>query len=151
MIRPDLMTDVAELVELERSECLSLLAQGELGRVVFNEAAMPAAHPVNYILDGEEILFRTGGGRYCKAARLGVVGFQADDIDPRTRTGWSVLGVGHTYEVVDPERLATLADTLPEPWAPGRSAHVIAIPLQRLTGRRLRRNSARSERGTDGQ
>jgi nitroimidazol reductase NimA-like FMN-containing flavoprotein (pyridoxamine 5'-phosphate oxidase superfamily) len=150
MIRPDLMKDVAELVELERSECLSLLAQGEVGRVVLTEAAMPAAHPVNYILDGEEILFRTGGGRYWKAARLAVVGFQADDIDPRTRTGWSVLGVGHAHEVVDPERLATLADTLPEAWAPGRSAHVIAIPLQHLTGRRLRRISSTSGRETDG-
>jgi len=149
MIRPDLMKDVAELVELERSECLSLLAQGEVGRVVFTEAAMPAAHPVNYLLDGEEILFRTGA-RYCIAARLAVVGFQADDIDPRTRTGWSVLGVGHTYEVVDPERLATLADALPEAWAPGRTAHVIAIALQHLTGRRLRRNSATSGRDTDG-
>jgi hypothetical protein len=48
-----------------------------------------------------------------------------------------VLGVGEAYEVIVPDRLAELAARLPMPWAPNRTAHTIAIPLQRLTGLRL--------------
>ena len=131
--------ELVELVELDRSECLSLLAEAEVGRIIFTEAAMPAAHPVNYLLDGEEILFRTGGGRTFTAIHGAVVGFQSDSIDRISRTGWSVLGIGHAYEVCDPVRLADLVERLPVPWAPHPSAHVVAVPLQRLTGRRLAR------------
>lgn len=99
---------------------------------------MPAAHPVNYLLDDEEIVFRTGdGAKLAAAARGVVVGFQVDEIDVQRRSGWSVLGVGEAYEIQDPARLAALADRLPTPWPPGRTGHCISIPLQRLTGRWL--------------
>jgi nitroimidazol reductase NimA-like FMN-containing flavoprotein (pyridoxamine 5'-phosphate oxidase superfamily) len=127
-----------ELVELDKAECLRLLAGSEIGRVVFSDAALPAAQPVTYLLDDEEIVFCTGGGsKLAAATRNAVVAFQVDEIDTSTRTGWAVLGVGEAYEVTVPERLAELAERMPAPWAPNRTAHTIAIPLQRLTGRRL--------------
>ena len=131
-------TAAAELGELDRGECLRLLGKNTVGRVVFTEGALPAAHPVTYLLDDEEVIFRTGAGsKLAAAARHHIVGFQADEIDPYTRTGWSVLGVGQAYEVVTPIRLAELATRQPAPWIPDRTEHTIAIPLQRLTGRRL--------------
>jgi uncharacterized protein len=127
-----------ELVELDEAECLRLLAGSEIGRVVFTDAALPAAQPVTYLLDDTEIVFRTGNGsKLAAASRNAVVAFQADRIDPSTRTGWTVLGVGQAYEVIVPQRLAELAERMPAPWAPDRTAHTIAIPLQRLSGRRL--------------
>jgi nitroimidazol reductase NimA-like FMN-containing flavoprotein (pyridoxamine 5'-phosphate oxidase superfamily) len=129
---------IVDLVELSEAECLHLLARSEIGRVVFTEAALPAAQPVTYLLDDEEIIFRTGdGSKLAAASRGAVVAFQVDEIDTRTRTGWTVLGVGHAYEVFAPERLAELAKRMPAPWAPNRTGHTIAIPLQRLTGRKL--------------
>jgi hypothetical protein len=104
-----------ELVDVQREECLALLAEGVVGRMVYTEGAMPAAHPVTYCLDGDEV----------------------DAYDVLTRTGWSVLGIGMAYEVTDPDRLTVLADRMPPPWAPDRTGHTIAVPLQRLTGRRL--------------
>jgi nitroimidazol reductase NimA-like FMN-containing flavoprotein (pyridoxamine 5'-phosphate oxidase superfamily) len=128
----------AELTELDRADCLRLLAVGIVGRVVFTDAAMPAAHPVTYLLDGEEIVFRTqGGGKLAAATVHRVVAFQVDEIDLDAKTGWSVLGVGQAYEVTDPIRLADLAERLPAAWVPSREGHAVAIPLQRLTGRRL--------------
>ncbi|GAA2558713.1 pyridoxamine 5'-phosphate oxidase family protein [Pseudonocardia hydrocarbonoxydans] len=130
--------ELVDLIELDEAECLRLLAKCEIGRVVFTDAALPAAQPVTYLLDDEEIVFRTAGGSKLAAATRGaVVAFQVDQIDPGTRTGWTVLGVGEAYEVTVPERLAELAERMPAPWAPNRTAHTIAIPLQRLTGRRL--------------
>jgi nitroimidazol reductase NimA-like FMN-containing flavoprotein (pyridoxamine 5'-phosphate oxidase superfamily) len=129
---------IVELVELDEAECLRLLTKNEIGRVVYTDAALPAAQPVTYLLDGEEVVFRTAGGSKLAAATRGaVVAFQADEIDPSTRTGWAVLGVGEAYEVLDPDHLADLATRMPRPWAPNRTAHTIAVPLQRLTGRRL--------------
>ncbi len=132
------MTDPAELMRLDRHECLCLLAKIAIGRVVFTEAALPAAQPVNYLLDGEEVLFRAGAGsKLAAATRHAVVAFEVDEIDARTQTGWSVLGVGEAYEVLDPARLAELAERMPAPWTADRTGHTISIPLQRLTGRRL--------------
>jgi uncharacterized protein len=140
---------VVDMVELDEAECLRLLAENSIGRVVFTDAALPAAQPVTYLLDGEEIVFRAAGGDKLAAAAPGaVVAFQVDRLDTGTRTGWTVLGVGEAYEVLVPERLAELADRLPRPWAPHRTAHTFAVPLQRLAGRRLVRTpDAEEERG----
>ena len=105
-------TDVdGELVELTRSECLGLFADGVIGRVIFTDHALPTVQPVNYLLDGEEIIFRTANGsKLAAATRNAVVAFQVDEFDTTARSGWTVLGVGEAYEVVDPARLAELAD-----------------------------------------
>lgn len=127
-----------EFAELDRAECLRLLGKSAIGRVVFTESALPAAQPVNFLLDDEEVVFRTANGsKLAAATRHHVVAFETDHIDERTRTGWSVLGVGEAYEVVDPVRLAELAERLPPPWVPEHDQHTISIPLQRLTGRRI--------------
>ena len=130
------MADTGELTELGHDECLRLLADALIGRVEFTEAALPAAHPVTYLLDGDEVVFRTADGAKLAAATLRhVVAFQVDDVDPSARTGWSVLGVGEAYEVTDSRRLADLAARLPAPWAADQDGHTVAIPLQSLTGR----------------
>ncbi|WP_308284535.1 pyridoxamine 5'-phosphate oxidase family protein, partial [Pseudonocardia oceani] len=125
---------------LDRLACLHLLRGRVVGRVVFTDGALPAAQPVNYVLDGEEVLFRTAStGKVAAATRGAVVAFQVDDIDPVARTGWSVLGVGEAYEVVDPQRLAELSGLGLDTWVPLASDHVVCIPLQVLTGRELLR------------
>ena len=127
-----------ELDELERKECFRLLALAAVGRVAFTDGALPAVQPVTYLLDGEEVVFRTkNGSKLAAATRHAVVGFEVDDFDLQTRTGWSVLGIGEAYEIVDPARLAALDDTHTDPWVRGHDAHTIAIPLQLVTGRWL--------------
>ena len=70
--------------------------------------------PVTYHLHDEEIVFRTqNGSKLAAATRHAVVGFEIDDVDLQAHTGWSVLGIGEAYEVVDPARLAALADATP--------------------------------------
>ncbi|GAA0922301.1 pyridoxamine 5'-phosphate oxidase family protein [Pseudonocardia zijingensis] len=136
------MQSSAELAELERADCLRLLTAERVGRVVFSEAALPAALPVNYVLDGEEVVFRTArGGRLATMVPGKVVAFEVDDFDLATRTGWSVLGVGEAYQVCDPERLTELAESGPELWVPQRRDVVVRLPLQVLSGRRIFRPS----------
>jgi nitroimidazol reductase NimA-like FMN-containing flavoprotein (pyridoxamine 5'-phosphate oxidase superfamily) len=132
------MARASQLTELTRQQALRLLANGVIGRVVFVDAAMPAVQPVNYMLDNGEIIFRTANGAKLAAAlRQSVVAFEVDEIDLRTRTGWSVVCLGQAYEITDPDRLAALREKMPEPWVEDHTTHTIAIPLHTITGRRL--------------
>jgi uncharacterized protein len=140
----------AELAELTRGECLSLLADGVIGRVIFTDHALPTVQPVNFVLDGEEIIFRTANGsKLAAAARNAVVAFQLDEFDTTARSGWTVLGVGEAYEVVDPARLAELADLQPDPWVREHDAHTLSIPLTIITGRRLTADDGNDLASTD--
>ena len=68
--------------ELTRSECFRLLAAHHLGRVVLIDELGPAAFPVNYVLDGHTVLFRTDEGSKLDAALRGArVAFQIDGAD----------------------------------------------------------------------
>ncbi|MEU7816968.1 pyridoxamine 5'-phosphate oxidase family protein [Pseudonocardia sp. NPDC049154] len=124
------------LVDLDRAECLTLLASEGVGRVVVTQKSLPAAHPVHYVLDGEEVVFRTPRGSTLAAAVLhAVVAFQADDVDLEGRSGWTVYGIGEAYEVVEPGRLDALQRALSPWWGTDATAHTISIPLQILHGR----------------
>ena len=89
--------DIA-LVELARDECLLLLGVFTVGRVAI---ALPSGSvlvvPVNYVLDGEAIVFRSDPGEKLDQLHGTPVSFQIDFIDPVHHTGWSVLvqGTGH--------------------------------------------------------
>jgi nitroimidazol reductase NimA-like FMN-containing flavoprotein (pyridoxamine 5'-phosphate oxidase superfamily) len=129
---------VTETAELTEAECLRLLGGREVGRVVFSSAAMPAAEPVSYILSGNEIIFRVPqDGPLSVATRNAVVGFQADDVDAITHVGWTVLGIGRTYEVTDPDRHAALAADTPES-GPDTASRTVALPLQQVSGHQIR-------------
>ena len=145
------MAAIAELMDvntLSRGECLRLLAAGSIGRVVCTDGALPSAEPVSYLLDDEEIVFRAGtGSRLAAAARDAVVAFQADAFDAATATGWSVLGVGKAYEVTGDDRVLALTSQHQLVHTHGHHAHVIAIPLWRLSGRRLMVSGPEEEPG----
>jgi nitroimidazol reductase NimA-like FMN-containing flavoprotein (pyridoxamine 5'-phosphate oxidase superfamily) len=127
----DRMTERTEQADLTREDCLHLLGAGGLGRVVFTASAMPAVQPVSYVLHGEEVVFRVADdGPVSTATRHAVVGFQVDDIYPVTHAGWSILGVGQAYELRDADRRSV-------PVA-GFATHTVAVPLQQLTGQRVR-------------
>ena len=122
--------------ELDRAECLRLLATSTVGRLVVTDGALPAAYPVPYLLDGEAILVRAAPATRLAGIRHDVVGFQVDDIDSASFTGWSVLAVGEAAEATDP-------DPLPDFWRPHVTERTVRIPLQRLSGQRVHRRLAR--------
>jgi hypothetical protein len=70
------------------------------------------------------------------AADGGVLAFEADEIDPVGRVGWSVVVTGIAELVSDPIRRA-LIHSLVEPFAPGENDVCVWLPLTVVTGRRL--------------
>ena len=72
-------------------------------------------------------MIRTDAGiKLAAAIRRTVVAFQADDLDPICRSGWSVTVVGRCEEVTDAGDLAGLDELGLESWAP--ASHRVARP-----------------------
>ncbi len=128
----------AQLLTLSESECRVLLDQCVIGRVIISVNALPAAFPVNYIVVGNSIVFRTDIGTKLGAALDGVVvGFEVDDVMPSTQTGWSVLVVGISSVVSDPAKLERLGEQHFETWIGGILPHFVEISIDQISGRRV--------------
>ena len=93
---------VPDLEELSVGECMDYLAGAQVGRVALVVNGHPAILPVNYILDGEQILYRTDEGTDLSKAGLTRVAFEVDHIDPTSRQGWSVLVQGRRTILATP-------------------------------------------------
>jgi nitroimidazol reductase NimA-like FMN-containing flavoprotein (pyridoxamine 5'-phosphate oxidase superfamily) len=133
------VTTERELAELPKDEALRLLASVPFGRVVFTARALPAVRPVNHLVDGNRIIIRTSLGSALSADVDGtgtVVAYEADEIDPVTRQGWSVVVVGRAVPVTDGALSAHYRQAL-QPWAAGQRDEVIAISTDMVTGYRL--------------
>lgn len=133
--------DSAGLEHLSREECYTLLATAPIGRIVFTEAALPAIQPVNFVIDGGDVVLRTSmGSKLAAAARSAVVAFEADDYDVESLTGWSVVLVGRAHPVSDQAELTRLHALPLTPWALGDRPHFIRIVPEIVRGRRIVRS-----------
>jgi len=133
------MAQGKELAMLDRQECLELLQRVRVGRLVFTEGALPAVQPVNFRLFRDNVVIRVAGGvKLEAAARNFVVAFQADELDPDLRTGWSVTVVGHAQRITDVDELVAVSGTFVQPWAAGTRDQFVRILTEKVTGRRLR-------------
>lgn len=131
-----------ELDVLSRRQCLDLLQRVRVGRLVFTEDALPAVQPVNFRLSHDDVVIRVaGGGKLSAAAQHQVVAFEADELDPDLRTGWSVTVVGHAEPITDIDELVAVAGTFVQPWVDGRRDHFVRIRTERVTGRQIRERS----------
>jgi nitroimidazol reductase NimA-like FMN-containing flavoprotein (pyridoxamine 5'-phosphate oxidase superfamily) len=129
---------VTRLSTISPDRCLALLGSVPFGRVVFTQRALPAIRPVNHIVDGARIVIRSslGSGITGTAGGGTVVAYEADAIDPHSRTGWSVVVTGTARLVDDPVDLARY-ERLLDPWVDGRMDRVIAIAAELVTGYQL--------------
>jgi uncharacterized protein len=126
----------ASFVTLSQEECRERLAAASAGRVAFCTPQGPSIYPVNVgVVDGD-VLFRTApytdlgtqvGGKQ--------VALEVDELDPADASGWSVVVHGETVRVDDPDEVARLRRTLPEPWAPGQRALFVRVVVAQLSGR----------------
>ncbi|HUR23174.1 MAG TPA: pyridoxamine 5'-phosphate oxidase family protein [Acidimicrobiales bacterium] len=130
--------DRNSLEVLSRGECLRLLTQSRVGRVVVTDRALPAAFPVNFAVLDEDVVFQTTTGSKLEAAEgEEVMAFEVDDIDPVRRSGWSVLVQGLARVISDPDELARARALGLEPWAPAASFQFVRIRTELMSGRRL--------------
>lgn len=133
---------------LSRDECLHLLGTQTVGRVVVVDHRTPHIVPVNYALDGDAIVFRSGLGTKLDAASRSNVAFEVDFLDDIAHTAWSVVVHGWAQEVTafdDPALLARLGALRIEPWADFEKPYVVRIVGHSITGRRIARREPKSQ------
>jgi nitroimidazol reductase NimA-like FMN-containing flavoprotein (pyridoxamine 5'-phosphate oxidase superfamily) len=123
------------LEELTRDECLALLASAPIGRVAVAQGdAAPLVVPVNFVVDGDVIVFRTDAGAKLTGLQAGPISFEVDDADPFRNLGWSVLVRG-TATIATPAEVEHLDLA---PWVGGPKPHWVRLPTTDMTGRRVR-------------
>jgi nitroimidazol reductase NimA-like FMN-containing flavoprotein (pyridoxamine 5'-phosphate oxidase superfamily) len=131
---------LATLSPVPETQCWQLLASAQVGRLGLLVDGRPEVLPVNYILDGESVLFRTAEGTVLTHAARKVVAFQVDRVDEAVHEGWSVLVQGRADDISDAidansERMRRLSLVT---WAPGTRHRWFRIQPDKVTGRRLR-------------
>lgn len=132
------MNHVMTAEALSVDECLQLLETVSVGRVVFSDAALPAAQPVNFVSLPDGIVFGLPQGSPVAAAVRGaVVAFEADAFDEQRQIAWTVLVVGHAEEATDPESLRALSRRGTWPWAGGPGDRIVRVRYERVTGNRV--------------
>ena len=123
---------------LSEQTCRALLATARIGRVLVSMDAMPAALPVNFRIMRDQIVFRTAPGTKLSAAvDRTVLGFEVDDFDLERRSGWSVLAVGMSRVVTEPDEIVELDGIGLDSWWILPSARYVVIEIQRVSGRRV--------------
>lgn len=128
-----------KLIELSEQECLELLGSQSIGRIAVVHENDPFIFPVNFILDGHTIAFRTDPGTKLDWATLGRVAFEVDWADPIFHEGWSVVvrGVGQEITGADDPWSARITARALTPWAGDAKDHWVAIASPAFSGRRI--------------
>src|SRR5687768_15838435 len=102
MIDAPVTLDAAGLEVLDRAECRRLLEAGGVGRVALS-GDPPVVRPVNFVLDGDRIVIRTGPGALWRAASpRTLTTFEVDGVRNADHRGWSVIASGR-LSAVDPD------------------------------------------------
>jgi len=133
-------TDRERAIEnLDRDTCFALLATVSIGRVGW---ATPEGHamilPVNFVLDGQTLVFSTCEGDKLDAVREGrVLTFEVDAVEPAFQAGWSVLVVGVAQAITSAEQIHRIERLHLAPWVPLPDRVFVGLPATEIAGRRL--------------
>jgi nitroimidazol reductase NimA-like FMN-containing flavoprotein (pyridoxamine 5'-phosphate oxidase superfamily) len=124
--------------ELPVDECLNRLASKAIGRLAVATPLGPRIYPVNYVVDGESVVFRTNPyGTLGTFGRGMDVAFEVDHIDEAVRHGWSVMLLGRG-ELISSTEIRELARGRGlTSWAGGDKSLYVRLVWRHMTGREV--------------
>lgn len=130
--------DEEAVSSMNEEQCWNVLSRGELGRLAVVVGEEPDIFPVNYVVDGPHVLFRTAPGS--KLADLTVnprVAFEVDEHDEGYAASVVIKGMATRLEL---QSEIDDADALPlTPWIPTLKYRWVRITPHSITGRRFER------------
>jgi nitroimidazol reductase NimA-like FMN-containing flavoprotein (pyridoxamine 5'-phosphate oxidase superfamily) len=122
---------------LTDTQCLSLLSRQRIGRVSVTKDALPVIVPVNYVVDGASVVFRTNpDGMLVNACDGNVIAFETDEFSAAADIGWSVLIIGVARLLTASEQVRALSLGLATP-AGEDCDQFIRLPVGRISGREI--------------
>lgn len=129
--------DGSSVTVLDADTCLELLESQEVGRITVCVGRRPEIFPVNYVVDGDTVVFCTAEGTKLAAMYINeYVAFEVDAYDADSGDAWSVVLKGHAeevavYDVLDQEAFALY------PWSAGPKPRFIRLVAEEISGRRF--------------
>ncbi|MBL3700852.1 pyridoxamine 5'-phosphate oxidase family protein [Leucobacter luti] len=125
------------VVVLSAAACWELVAGVTLGRLVTRVGEIIEIAPVNYVVDGESLVFRTGSGSKLSALTINrAVTFQVDAIGEDE--GWSVVLHGTAHALETAAELEAVADLPLRPLVPTLKPTFVRIDVHAVNGRGYR-------------
>lgn len=130
--------DTDPVIQLTESEALELMSTKNFGRLVVRRKDDMDLFPLNYVVDGGRIIFRTAEGSKLFSLTLNDdVLFESDDVDQETHKAWSVIVKGTARALTSTKEIEE-ADRLPlKPWLPTLKYNYVEIRPMSVSGRRF--------------
>ena len=128
----------AAIEELPVATCWELVRTRRVGRLAVNVDGRARIFPINFVVDGQTIVFRTAPGTKLSAARGADVEFEVDHYDASTGRAWSVIVAGRATEVTRADEWEHVHDLLLFPWHLAPKPFFVRIDPEAVTGRRFR-------------
>jgi nitroimidazol reductase NimA-like FMN-containing flavoprotein (pyridoxamine 5'-phosphate oxidase superfamily) len=123
---------------LSEGDALALLATVPVGRLVYSDRALPFVTPVNFILDGSDVVIRAGRRSPLATHTPGnVVAFEADEISVVDRSGWSVVVTGRVQLIDDVDEIARLDAWHLQTWRPATTDRYLRLHAELISGQYL--------------
>lgn len=132
------MSAEGPVATIDEEGCWQLLAGAEVGRLVTHVGDTIDIFPINYVVDGRSIVFRTAEGS--KLLELTINAAVIFEVDDHTDTdAWSVVLRGNA-STLDTLAERENADRLNlKPWIPTLKYNYVRITPTSLTGRAFER------------
>jgi uncharacterized protein len=126
------------LMELDRKECLELLAAKSVGRIAYAADHGARILPVNYVLADDSIILRTvPNGEIFHHALSSMCAFEIDETDAFFESGWSVVAIGRLELATGDDFDHMRYGKLPQAWATGSRYMFVRLPCTQVSGRRV--------------
>ncbi|WP_139003382.1 pyridoxamine 5'-phosphate oxidase family protein [Arthrobacter crystallopoietes] len=123
---------------LDTGTCWQLLRGVSVGRLAVRVRDHPDIFPINYAVDQETLVFRSGPGTKLDAILNGsAVALEADGVDAATGVAWSVVVKGPAKAVQPGQDLSESVTLRLFPWHAGPKESFIRIVPGSVTGRRF--------------
>lgn len=131
--------ELSRVESLDVAECWALLRTQQIGRL-----AVPVGDggvdifPVNFLVDGGTVVFRTAVGTKLTAVTAAKqVAFEADGHDPVEDMVWSVVVKGRAHAIVRHDEMLEIFDLDVHSWQTGRKPTFVRLEPTSVTGRRF--------------
>lgn len=135
-MRENVVAPEAGILTVE--QCWKLLSETSVGRLAVTVDGRPDVFPVNYRLDGESLIFRTGGGTKLDALQADVrVALEADAVSAEFGIAWSVVIKGRAEIAKDSGPALNDASLGLFPWQGVGKDHLVRIVPEVVSGRRF--------------
>ena len=123
---------------LSEGDALALLASVPVGRLVYSDRALPFVTPVNFIVDGGDVVIRMGRRSTLATHTPGhIVVFEVDEIDVVDRSGWSVVVTGRAELIEDADEVARLDAWNLQTWQPTTGDRYLRLRPEIVSGRQF--------------